>query len=355
MSVIRVVIADDSQVARDVLRDILSRDGDIEIVGEATNGREAVELAKRLAPQLITMDLNMPVMDGLSAIEEIMYSKGVPILVVSDRSDAQTAYQALEVGALEVMPKPTLEGADAERLLERVRLLAGVAVITRLRRRVTTPAPIITLPSFPVAPRGVPRDFQHVVAIACSTGGPQALVRLLRTLPAGFPAPIVIAQHISHGFIDGMAQWLGSLCAMPVSVGQEGEQLRPGHIYLSPSERNLCVTPRHRFQLQSSPETFLYHPSCDVLLQSVAEVYGSDAIGIILTGMGRDGVNGIRAIYQAGGSTFAQDEASSVIYGMNQEAVKAGVIQHELPLDSLPDRLLRDVRGYLDSRPEPLA
>ncbi|TVU91738.1 chemotaxis-specific protein-glutamate methyltransferase CheB [Vreelandella titanicae] len=355
MSVIRVVIADDSQVARDVLRDILSRDGDIEIVGEATNGREAVELAKRHAPQLITMDLNMPVMDGLSAIEEIMYNKGVPILVVSDRSDAQTAYQALEVGALEVMPKPTLEGADAERLLARIRLLSGVAVITRLRRRGTTLTPMPSLPTLPDTPRGVPRNFQHVVAIACSTGGPQALVRVLRRLPAGFPAPIVIAQHISHGFIDGMAQWLGSLCAMPVSVGQEGELLRPGHIYLSPSERDLCVTPRHRFQLQPSPEKSLYHPSCDVLLQSVAEVYGSDAMGIILTGMGRDGVNGMRAIYQAGGTTFAQDEASSVIYGMNQEAVKAGVIQYELPLDSLPDRLLRDVRGYLDSRPEPLA
>lgn len=354
MSVIRVVIADDSQVARDVLRDILSRDDDIEIVGVATNGREAVELAKRLAPQLITMDLNMPVMDGLSAIEEIMYSKGVPILVVSDRSDAQTAYQALEVGALEVMPKPTLEGADAERLVERVRLLAGVAVITRLRRRSTTPAPIIPMPALPATPQGVPRDFQHVVAIACSTGGPQALVRLLRTLPAGFPAPIVIAQHISHGFIEGMAQWLASLCPMPVSVGQEGEQLRPGRIYLSPSERDLCVSPRHRFQLQPSPEKSLYHPCCDVLLQSVADVYGRDAIGIILTGMGRDGVNGMRAIYQAGGCTFAQDEASSVIYGMNQEAVKAGVIQHELPLDSLPNRLMRDVRGYLDSRPEPL-
>ncbi|MEA2119606.1 chemotaxis-specific protein-glutamate methyltransferase CheB [Halovibrio sp. HP20-50] len=355
MSVIRVVIADDSQVARDVLRDILSRDDDIEIVGEATNGREAVELAKSLAPHLITMDLNMPVMDGLSAIEEIMYSKGVPILVVSDRSDAQTAYQALEVGALEVMPKPSLEGADAERLLERVRLLSGVAVITRLRRRGLAPTPTPPIATFALTPQGVPRNFQHVVAIACSTGGPQALVRVLRRLPSGFPAPIVIAQHISHGFIDGMAQWLASLCTMPVSVGQEGEMLSPGHIYLSPSERDLCVSPRHRFQLQPSPEKSLYHPSCDVLLQSVAKVYGSDAIGIILTGMGRDGVNGMRAIHREGGTTFAQDEASSVIYGMNQEAVKAGVIHYELPLDSLPDRLMRDVCGYLDSRPEPLA
>tara|TARA_R110000824_G_scaffold400686_1_gene608945 strand:+ start:121724 stop:122791 length:1068 start_codon:yes stop_codon:yes gene_type:complete len=355
MTVIRVVIADDSQVARDVLRDILSRDGDIDIVGEATNGREAVELAKRLVPQLITMDLNMPVMDGLSAIEEIMYTKGVPILVISDRSDAQTAYHALEVGALEVMPKPSLDEADAERLLERVRLLAGVSVITRLRRRCTVSSPTTSFHSTLMTPlRGVPRDFKHVIAIACSTGGPQALVRVLRTLPDGFPAPIVIAQHISHGFIGGMAQWLASLCALPVSVGQEGEQLRPGHIYLSPSESDLCVTPRHRFQLQPSPESSLYHPSCDVLLQSVAEVYGGDAIGIILTGMGRDGVNGMRAISQAGGTTFAQDEASSVIYGMNQEAVKAGVIQYELPLDSLPNRLLRAVLGH-HGRPEPFA
>tara|TARA_R110002072_G_scaffold27996_2_gene90570 strand:+ start:965 stop:2032 length:1068 start_codon:yes stop_codon:yes gene_type:complete len=355
MTVIRVVIADDSQVARDVLRDILSRDGDIDIVGEATNGREAVELAKRLVPQLITMDLNMPVMDGLSAIEEIMHTKGIPILVISDRSDAQTAYQAMDVGALEVIPKPSLDEADGERLLARVRLLAGVSVFTRLRRRSIAPAPLNAMSVTPTKTGGIPRDFQHIIAIACSTGGPQALVRLLRTLPAGFPAPIVIAQHISHGFINGMAQWLASLCAMPVSVGQEGEQLRPGHIYLSPSECDLCVTPRHRFRLQPSHERSLYHPSCDVLLVSVAEVYGSDAIGIILTGMGRDGVNGMRAIYQAGGTTFAQDEASSVIYGMNQEAVKAGVIQHELPLDSLPDRLFRDVSATSHRRPEPSA
>jgi two-component system, chemotaxis family, protein-glutamate methylesterase/glutaminase len=354
MCAIRVVIADDSQVARDVLRAILSRDGDIDIVGEATNGREAVELAKRLSPQLITMDLNMPVMDGMSAIEEIMFTKGVPILVISDRSDAQTAYQALEVGALEVIPKPSLDEADAQRLLERVRLLAGVAVITRLRRRsATIPFAPGATPVYTAC--GMPRDFKRIVAIACSTGGPQALVRLLRPLPATFPAPIVIAQHISFGFINGMAEWLASLCAMPVSVGLDGEPLCPGHVYLSPSETNLSVTPRHRFQLKTSAETSHYHPSCDVLLQSVAEVYGSDAIGIILTGMGRDGVNGIRAIHQAGGTTLAQDEASSVIYGMNHEAVKAGVIQHELPLDSLTDRLLREVKNRADNRPEPFA
>ncbi len=344
MSAIRVVMADDSQLARDVLRDILTRDGDIEIVGEASNGREAVELARRLSPQLITMDLNMPVMDGLSAIEEIMYTKGVPILVVSDRSDAETAYRALDVGALEVIQKPTLDDEDAQRLLARVRLLSGVAVITRLRRRSTSTMTVAPVHVPPVDHHHRPKAFQRIIAIACSTGGPQALAHLLSKLPSNFPAPIVIAQHISHGFIEGMAHWLASLCAMPVCVAQHGEPLKPGCIYLSPSERNLRVTPSHRLQLQQSPDHSLYHPNCDVLLTSVANVYGSEAIGVILTGMGRDGVSGMRAIHLSGGCTFAQNEASSVIYGMNQEAVSAGVIQYVVSLDELPGRLIRETR-----------
>ncbi|MFP3341805.1 chemotaxis-specific protein-glutamate methyltransferase CheB [Halomonas sp. SIMBA_159] len=346
MSVIRVVVADDSQLAREVLREILTRDGDIEIVGEATNGQEAVEMAKRLSPQLITMDLTMPVMDGLSAIEEIMYTKGVPIVVVSDRSDAQTAYQALEVGALEVLPKPGLEEEDAERLLARIRLLSGVSVITRLRRRTSaalTPAPV-RLPITSPCPTAMSRGFQQIVAIACSTGGPQALARLLSKLPKGFPAPVIIAQHISPGFIDGMATWLGSLCALPVSVAQSGERLMPGHIYLVPPESQMKITAQHRFLLTPSPSDALYHPSCDTMLHSVASVYGTDSIGVILTGMGRDGVSGLRAIQLAGGATLAQDEASSVIYGMNQEAVNAGVVQQVMGLDDLPARLLREVR-----------
>lgn len=341
MSAIRVVMADDSQLAREVLRDILTRDGDIEIVGEATNGQEAVEMAHRLAPKLITMDLNMPVMDGLTAIEEIMHTKGTPILVISDRSDAKTAYRALEAGALEVLPKPTLDDEDTERLLARVRLLSGVAVITRLRRRApSAPSP---LPSLPLNKASQAKAFKRIVVIACSTGGPQALARLLSQLPANFPAPVVIAQHISHGFIEGMATWLGTLCTLPVSVANDGERIQPGHIYLSPSENDLCVTPQHRFQCVPSPHKAIYHPSCDTLLHSAARVYGAETIGIILTGMGQDGVSGMRAIQLAGGTTLAQDEASSVIFGMNQEAIKAGAVQHIVSLEALPARLLRDV------------
>lgn len=350
MGDIRVVIADDSQMVRELLRDILARDPEIQVVGEAKNGQEAVTLARSLRPDLITMDLNMPVMDGLSAIEELMYTRGLPILVVSDRSDAQTAYHALEIGALELIAKPTTSEEDAERFTQRVRLLAGVAVITRLRRR-SLPSPAIMRTE---NTSKVSRAFKRVVAITCSTGGPQALLQLLCHLPMTFPAPILIVQHISDGFIDGMAKWLSSLCAMPVTVATEGELLRAGHIYLSPSERDLSITPSHHVQLLTREKGVVYRPSGDAMLKSVATVYGADAIGVILTGMGRDGVNGMRTIYQAGGTTLAQDEASSVIYGMNQEAVKAGVIQHVLPLDKLPARLLRET-GFTTHRWEPRA
>lgn len=346
-SPLRVLIADDSALVRDVLRAMLTRDGEIKIVGEASNGLEAVEMARQLKPQLITMDLTMPVMDGMRAIEEIMHTKGVPILVISDRADATTAYEALELGALEVMPKPSLDSDDSDRLIERVKLLAGVAVITRLRRRTEalTALPVSSPSAFSASPQAhAPRSFKRVVAIACSTGGPQALVRLLSALPASFPAPIVIAQHISHGFIGGMAQWLASLCAMPVRVAEAGEPLCPGHVYLSPSECDLTIDSHHRVALKASPAEAIYHPSCDALLASVAEVYGRDAIGLILTGMGRDGVSGMRAIHQAGGLTLAQDEASSVIFGMNQEALKAGAVRHVVALDELAERLLTTVQ-----------
>ncbi|WP_447555153.1 chemotaxis-specific protein-glutamate methyltransferase CheB [Vreelandella sp. EE22] len=339
MSAIRVVIADDSVVARDILRQLLTRDGDIEVVGEACNGREAVALARHLSPQLMTMDLTMPVMGGLAAIEEIMHTKALPILVISDLDQALTACQALALGALEVIAKPTLDQTDAALLVERARLLSGVAVITRMRRcRTAFPYP---LPTSPYASRA----FERIVAIACSTGGPQALARLLSRLPPNFGPPVVIAQHISHGFIEGMAQWLSTICCLPVSVARAGAPLTPGCIYLTPSESDLEITHDHRFRLIQSPPGALYHPSCDILLTSVAHVYGPDAIGVILTGMGRDGVQGMRAIYQAGGATLAQDEASSVIYGMNQEAVNAGVIQRVASLDELTEQLIETMHG----------
>ncbi|WP_252106102.1 MULTISPECIES: chemotaxis-specific protein-glutamate methyltransferase CheB [unclassified Halomonas] len=338
MSVIRVLIADDSPVARDVLRHLLTREGDIQIVGEARNGHEAVALARTLAPQLITMDLSMPVMEGLAAIEEIMHTRALPILVVSDRFEAAIAGQALALGALEVMPKPALDDTESSSLLERVRLLAGVAVITRLRPRALKTYQTLAAPP-------THRSLAHVVAIACSTGGPQALARLLSRLPSNFALPVVIAQHMSHGFIEGMAQWLDSLCRLPVRVASHGEALTPATVYLAPSESDLEITFDHHFRLVESPIGALYHPSCDALLTSAAAVYGRKAIGVILTGMGSDGVQGMRAICAAGGMTLAQDEASSVIYGMNRQAINAGAVQRVASLDELPELLIATTQG----------
>jgi len=336
---IRILIVDDSSVVRELLKSLLIDAGDFDVVGEACNGKEAIALVQQLRPDVVTMDLNMPVMSGLEAIEHIMHDKAVPILVVSNESDAELAYEAINIGALDVIAKPCYEADSAAMFVSKVRLLAGVPVITRLRRRAliepySVPVPV-ALPLCVIEP-----DYLQVFVIASSTGGPQALAHLLSQLPAEFPAPILIAQHISDGFIDGMALWLSGLCQLTVKVAEQGERLRAGYVYLSPSEQHLTVSPERRVKLIDRLEGDIYHPCCDTLLKSVAEVYSTDAIGIIMTGMGRDGSEGMRAIYQCGGITFAQDEASSVIYGMNAEAINKGVIHSILPLSAIADEML---------------
>lgn len=339
---IRVLIVDDSSVARDILRALLEDADDMEVVGEACNGKEAIALVQQLRPDVVTMDLNMPVMSGLQAIEHIMHDKAVPILVVSNESDAESAYEAINYGALDVMVKPGCESDAAQMFVSQVRLLAGVPVITRLRRRTVLESyPTATVAAAPLS-AAVP-SYQQVFVIASSTGGPQALALLLPQLQADFPAPILIAQHISDGFIEGMALWLSSLCHLTVKVAEQGEPLRAGYVYLSPSETHLTVSSERCVRLIKRQDSDIYHPSCDTLLRSVAEVYGTHAIAIIMTGMGRDGSEGMRDIDQCGGITLAQDEASSVIYGMNAEAVNKGVIHSVLPLSAIADEMLRIV------------
>ena len=333
---IRVVIVDDSSMVRTLLRSFLEGEAGIEIVGEAANGRQAIELARELKPDLITMDLEMPVMNGLEAIQEIMFSKAVPILVVSSVADAQMAVEALSCGALEVLGKPDYTPEQAANFVARVRLLAGVSVITR-RRLWSPPALAVAAPTGLAATS----DYPHVFAIASSTGGPQALAQILPALPAGFPCPVVIAQHIADGFAGGMAEWLSSLCKLPVRLASEGDLLQPGVIHLAPSEAHLQITPTRRLSLVERGPLDIYHPSCNILLSSVAEVFGSQAVGIILTGMGSDGAKGISRIREKGGVTLGQDEASSVIYGMNQVAIASGDVQQVLAVDAIANAMIR--------------
>lgn len=353
MAKIRVVLTDDSSLTRDMLRNLLENDGDIEVIGEARNGAEAVRLAVELNPDLITMDLEMPVMNGMDAIGEIMATRAVPILVVSSTADAQQACAAVAYGALDAISKPTFDADAGAALAAKVKMLANIRVITHIRSRFSgkSTAPVSAAvagktayaerPDGSTPPLSAVNKLSRVFAIVSSTGGPQALAMILGQLPANFPCPLLISQHIADGFAAGMAQWLATICKLPVRLAQHGEPLLAGTAYVSPSEANLTVTPAHRIALARRLAGEIYRPTGDVLLASVAAVYGRHSVGIILTGMGSDGAAGIEKIRRAGGITLAQDEASSVIYGMNKVAIERGGVQQVLPADQIPDAMCR--------------
>lgn len=347
---IRVLVADDSALARSMLREILEGDPGIEVVGEARDGFEAVELARSLSPDLVTMDLRMPVLDGIGAITEIMATKPLPILVVSGAADAGEAYLAVQRGALETLAKPDYSERAREELVEKVKSLAGVGVLTHLKpgqfaRAARTGGGESTgggagaygsaLPSRASAAAG------PVFAIAASTGGPQAIGKILASLPPDFPGTILIAQHISDGFAPGLAQWLSTVSRLPVSLARAGQPPLPGRAYVSPSERNLALSAARLLELREPAERQIFHPVCDVLLASVGEACGSDAVGIILTGMSEDGVRGLEMIKRAGGRTLAQDEASSIVFGMNRMAIERGATESVLPLDDIALEMCR--------------
>ncbi|MBF0163527.1 MAG: chemotaxis-specific protein-glutamate methyltransferase CheB [Magnetococcales bacterium] len=335
---IRVVIADDSMMARQILRQILEDAGGIEVVGEAANGRQAVELVRALQPDLVSMDLEMPVMGGLGAIEAIMCAKAVPILVVSSAAGAREALDATTLGALEVIEKPGLASESATLFVDKVRLLAGVSVVTRLKPRNIAPTP----PVLPLSHDAChPFIYPRLFAIASSTGGPQALARILAALPNDFACPILIAQHISDGFAGGLVDWLATVTRLPVRLAADGDSPQAGVVHISPSEQHLTVTPQRRLTLLPRMDSDIYRPSCDRLLASSAEVFGSRAVGIILTGMGSDGAAGMLSIHRKGGTTLAQDERSSLIYGMNQVAILTGAVQRVVPLEMIASEMVR--------------
>lgn len=349
MAKIKVLIVDDSALARDLLRSFLQSDSEIEVVGEAKNGAEAVRLCSELRPNIVTMDLEMPVMGGMEAITEIMATKAVPILVVSSVADAQKACAAVAHGALDVVAKPEFDATAAAEFIAKVKLLSRVAVITHIRSRYSKNGEALKVPAAPAVFRTTPPAKKteqsaaaapmRLIGIASSTGGTQALAFILKQLPHDFPWPILIAQHIADGFAGGMANWLASISPLPVRLAQEGEPIAPGTVYISPSESNLAVTAQHRLALIPRLPGEIYHPTCDVLFDSVAKVYGQRALGIILTGMGRDGAQGLLKIREAGGDTLAQDEASSVIFGMNKIAIDLGGAKKVLPLDHIPQAM----------------
>lgn len=336
---IRALIVDDSKTAREVIRDLLNSDPGIKVVGEARDGQEALEKVSELRPDIITMDVIMPVKDGLEAIEEIMAYQPTPILVfsstVNDRK-VNTAFKAIQLGALDVMAKPG--GFTAEELtrvkkelIDKVKLLARIKVISHPRGRKKSRQ---KLPKITPAPSG------KIVAIGASTGGPQAIMTILKELPADFPGGMFIVQHITSGFSKGFARWLSQESRLNVKEAEQGEQVDPGTVLVAPSNLHLEII-NERVQLTDSPPVNSCRPSADKLFTSVARCYGNKAIGVILTGMGKDGTKGIKEIKENGGMTIAQDEQSSIIFGMPKSAISLNVIDWVLPLSEIGKELMR--------------
>jgi two-component system chemotaxis response regulator CheB len=354
---VRVLVVDDSLIAREMIAKILRSDPEIEIVGTAKNGVEAIDMTARLKPSIITMDVNMPVMNGLEAIKEIMAYTPTPILVISSlvSKEVEIAFKALEAGALDVFEKPTMGVWEGQEKLERelkakVKFLSKVKVITHLsgkkaRREKEKIKEEVLQQVKPVSKKPVTPTKFKVIAIGASTGGPKALQEILPYLPQDFPIPIVIVQHIVDGFTEGLVEWLEMECEMKVKLGNDGDELTSGTIFVAPSRTHMLVDKYKHIKLDNSPPVGGHKPAANVLLSSVAEVFGSSAIGVILTGMGGDGAEGLKAIRDAGGSTIVQDEDSCVVFGMPKVAIELGAAQKIFPPQMIRDELMRLVMG----------
>jgi two-component system chemotaxis response regulator CheB len=324
----RVLIVDDSELFSDLLTDILQRDGAFEIVGVARNGREATRMAQHLRPDVITMDLLMPEMDGLSAVESIMATCPAPILVLTEdaRSDlGDLTFEALRRGALDVRRKPTIVSrVETQALRHHLGMLAEVRVgRARASREPRTASDPGT------------REALVVVGVVASTGGPAAVSQLLKLLPRELPGALVIVQHLPEGFVSTFVEWLRRSCEHAVRLAVDGERLSPGDIVVAPDRHDIVLSSHGRICLIPPTGDSPHCPSGDVLFSSLSNASPKRSIGVVLTGMGRDGATGLDELRRSGGVTFAQDEATSVVYGMPKVAVESGAAQRSVPLDDI--------------------
>jgi two-component system chemotaxis response regulator CheB len=335
---IRVLVAEDSVTVRELLVELMQRDPEIQVVAQAKNGVEAVELAVRVRPDLITMDIHMPLMDGFEATKEIMARAPTPIIILSSSisgRDVEMSMNALRAGALMLIPKPDdprstdFDSRQGE-LLTMIKVLSQVKVVRRWAVR----APAAPAAPALAAPRK-PSVRTRLIAIASSTGGPVALQRILADLPGDFPVPILVVQHIAAGFVSGLADWLNSSCALRVKVGQHGEDAGKRTVFLAPDDCHLGIGADGRLIVTHESPIAGFRPSATYLFESAARAYGAASAAVILTGMGSDGVAGLRAVRAAGGHVVAQDQESCVVYGMPREAVAAGVVDTVLPLTEM--------------------
>jgi two-component system chemotaxis response regulator CheB len=341
---IRVLVVDDSATARQMLIDTINADPSMEVVGIATDGAEAVLRARELRPDIVTMDINMPVHNGYEATRQIMRDAPSPILIVSAAAtaeDSTASMIALRAGALGIVAKPSgaADAAGAEersRLLVQIRALSDVKVVRRITPTAYSAPPVGTYQAARI-------ERASIVGIAASTGGPAALAAIVAGLPVDLSVPVVVVQHNTHGFMPALAKWLNECGNVRVVVATHGGELRPGVMYIGPDHRHIGVTSGGVCALSDGPPIAGFRPSATFLFRSLALAYGPRALSVILTGMGSDGVEGLAAARAAGGQVLAQDEKSSVVWGMPGAAVNAGVVDHVVELDGIAAAIAKAV------------
>jgi two-component system chemotaxis response regulator CheB len=335
---VRVVIVDDSLFMRAAIKKLLTSDARFDVVGEAKDGRDAVEKVQALRPDVCTMDFNMPNLDGAGAVREIMRIHPTPVVMLSahTREGAKETFEALAAGAVDFLAKPSGE-VSAEMAKVGVALREKVAAAAHAR-----PMPMIHAPR-PAAqprittPRAVGIVGPKIVVVGISTGGPAALGRFLPRFPADTSLALVIVQHLPAGFTAALAERLDGMCAIRVREAADGDRPEAGLALVAPGDRHLEVLPDGTLRTNEDPEVNGVRPSADVTMLAAAAVFGRRAVGVVMTGMGKDGAEGMRAIKAAGGATLVQDEASSVIWGMPRACVEAGCADRVVPLDALAD------------------
>ncbi|WP_394392250.1 protein-glutamate methylesterase/protein-glutamine glutaminase [Shewanella woodyi] len=366
---IKVLVVDDSSFFRRRVSEIVSKDPDLEVIGTAVNGAEAVKMAAELKPNVITMDIEMPVMDGISAVREIMANTPVPILMFSSltHDGAKATLDALEAGALDFLPKRFEDIAtnkdEAIRLLQqRIKTIGRRRVYKPITPSVTksVPTPVSRPVTTPVSPRAVSGSVvppkpsiinrasgkkYRILLIGTSTGGPVALQKILTKFPQNYPHPILLIQHMPAAFTPAFASRLNALCKIEVKEAVSGDQLKAGHAYLAPGGMQMMLEragSHGRLKIVAGSEDMNYKPSVDITFASVSKVLGKDTLAVILTGMGADGREGSRMLKSSGATIWAQDEASCIVYGMPQAVTAAGLSSQSIGLEQMADAILRE-------------
>ncbi len=339
---IKVLIVEDTLVAQKLLKGIITGDDRFELVGLAENGKIAIEMVKKYGPDVVSMDILMPVMDGVEACRRIMRECPVPVVIVSSfyqASEIETAMKVLEAGAVTILPKPFGPGHSKHLQTTRhyLNTLKSMAEIKVIRRNGNTPEPIklkpaIVLPN--VSEKTIRKNYK-VLAIGASAGGPEGIKTILSGLDEKFPLPVFIVQHIDSHFSKGFAEWLNTYSKLPVSIAINNEKITAGHVYLPPGDHHLIVKDSNCIVISKEDAVKGLRPSVDLLFKSIGQVYGKNALVVLLSGMGKDGAAELKKLYDMGAYTMVQDEASSLVFGMPGEAVKLGGVSKLLSPENI--------------------